>query len=359
MNTRNFHEFDIVDSDQWQNYLNRLNPGDKDIYFAPGYYQLYDELGDGSAKCFVFEEGENIALYPFLKNRINDLGYDLEDSYFDIQGTYGYNGTLYSSLEPTFVANFNDAFSQYCKENNIVAEFTRFHPLLKNKEFSVNRMTVINDRETVYIDLSASLEEIWENEYSSKNRNMIRKAIKIGYAIEVVEHPSLSELTCFIKVYSKNMQMANADAYFYFNEAYFLNTFKYLGEYSYLFNVKDVEGNVVCSAIFFKYDNYFHYHLAGRLESADNSVNNFLISEAVKFAKDSGAKFIHLGGGRSNAIDDSLLKFKKSFSKSTLDFSIGKKIHNQAVYNLIESQWIEKNQLIKDQYKNFLLKYRI
>ena len=66
-------------------------------------------------------------------------------------------------------------------------------------------MQVIIDRETVALDLTLDYESIWLNEYSSKNRNMIRKAEKEGYIIEVIEAPSISQIDSFIDIYTYSM----------------------------------------------------------------------------------------------------------------------------------------------------------
>ena len=44
-------------------------------------------------------------------------------------------------------------------------------------------------------------------------------------------------------------------------------------------------------------------------------------------------KYLHFGGGRTNDENDSLLKFKKSFSNKETEFFIGEKIYNKILYN--------------------------
>ena len=68
--------------------------------------ELYENNGDGKAQCFVFEENDEIALYPFLINSVNELGYDLDNEYFDIQGAYGYNGAVSSSYDEDIIKKF-------------------------------------------------------------------------------------------------------------------------------------------------------------------------------------------------------------------------------------------------------------
>src|ERR1035437_11162312 len=155
----NYEIFSLTDSDKWNKYLKMLPRGMQDIYFTPEYYSLYENNNDGKAFCFVYNEGNNIALYPFLRNSILDLGYDLDKEYYDIQGVYGYNGVLSNNHSFEFRTGFYSAFNKFCEENNIIAEFTRFHPILKNQKFSEGFLTVIKDRNTVFLDLSKSYDE--------------------------------------------------------------------------------------------------------------------------------------------------------------------------------------------------------
>ena len=67
---------------------------------------------------------------------------------------------------------------------------------------------------------------------------------------------------------------------------------------------------------------------------------------------------LHFGGGRSNAIDDSLLKFKRNFSKQKGDFYIGKKIHNSEIYDIVLKQWQERHSKAASTYKRLLQGYR-
>ncbi len=67
----------LDDKDRWNEYLQALPLNQQDIYYTPEYYALYQNLGDGQAKCFYFEKDGNLAMYPFLVNSVNNLGFDL------------------------------------------------------------------------------------------------------------------------------------------------------------------------------------------------------------------------------------------------------------------------------------------
>jgi hypothetical protein len=100
-----------------------------------------------------------------------------------------------------------------------------------------------------------------------------------------------------------------------FNERYFINTFESLGPSAILFEVLNSQIKVECVAIIFIYGIYVQYHLSGQIQGSDNSVNNFILDEAVKNAFKNGAKYFHFGIGTTSHFDDPLLKFKTSFSK--------------------------------------------
>jgi len=354
----NFKIYTLNEKALWSKYLNKLPLDKQDVYFTPEYYSLYENNDDGEANCFIYEKDGNIAIYPFLKNSINKLGYSLNDEYYDIQGAYGYNGMLSSTENKAFLADFWKTFDQFCKDNNIVAEFTRFHPMLENQKLSMQHMQVLFDRETVVLDLTMDYETIWLNEYSSKNRNMIRKASKEGFISDIIESPTSYQINAFFDIYTYSMKKAEADNYYFFKRSYFFNLFSLLKNNIILLNVTDKNKNLVCSSIFFSYGDYFHYHLSGRSKEANNSVNNFLLDEAVRYAQKKGAKTFHFGGGRSSMPDDSLLKFKGSFAKNRLQFNIGKHIHNKQVYDEVVRQWETKFPEKKEKYNNLLLKYR-
>jgi hypothetical protein len=355
----NFYEILTTEySDKWTEYLERLPSDQQDIYFTPEYYRLYEELGDGRAKCFVYVKEKDLALYPFLLNNVNDLGFQLDKEYSDIQGAYGYNGIITSNRHREFINGFYETFDHYCKENNIIAEFTRFHPLLKNEAFSKNHLAVTANRETVAADLTKDYSLIWESEYSSVNRNMIRKAGKMDYQIRILENPTDEDLDSFIEVYHHTLKLINAPEYYFFNRQFLFNTFARLQGQAFLLHVTDGNNKILASSVFMHHGDYFHYHLSGRSDKADNSVNNFLLDQALRFAKGRGAKFFHLGGGRSQALNDSLLKFKSNFSKLRLSFSIGKKIHNELIYNEVIRQWETKYPEKMGAYKKMLLRYR-
>ncbi|MVX62345.1 peptidoglycan bridge formation glycyltransferase FemA/FemB family protein [Clostridium chromiireducens] len=333
-------------SDEWNNYLFNITENLQDIYYTSDYYKLYEQNGDGKAKLFVYKEGSNIAIYPFMLNEIDE--YDLDEKYYDIESAYGYGGPLTNNYDEIFLNSFENEFLKYCSENKIIAEFIRFHPLIKNEKIFNKNIKIIHNRSTVYLDLTKGVDRIWSEDIKSKNRNMIRKAEKSGLEVEVC-----NDYETFRNIYSKTMNKVEANDYYYFDEKYYeqMNT----SDNYVLLNIKKTDV-IIASAIFMKYGEYFHYHLAGSLkEYLKFAPNNLLLWEAIKVGCKSGAKWFHFGGGLSDSLEDNLFKFKSSFSKCTADFYIGKRVHNREIYEHLIIEWEKKN----NRKAEILLQYKV
>lgn len=341
----------LSDSLRWKAFLERI-PADKhDVYFMPEYYSLYENYGDGEAQCFVFEKDGNLAVYPFLKNPITTLGYKLDKEYYDVQGAYGYNGLTASTNDETFISAFWGAFDAWCQENDVVAEFMRFHPLLNNHQLASPQMKTFYSRHTVALDLSD--DDIWMHQISSKNRNMIRKAEKEGVTIAESD-----DYETFRKLYDGTMTDLHAEDFYFFPPSYY-------EEYKQTFKDKSMlclallNGKVIAGSMFMFSDDYAHYHLSARdREYSRYAANNLILWYGIQKAKERGCKWFHFGGGTTGDDDDSLLKFKKDFSKILCEFWIGKRVHNQKVYDQIVEQWKTKYPESYEHNRVKLLGYR-
>lgn len=346
-------------SAEWKNYLELLPIEQQDIYYTPEYYSLYENYGDGKALCFVYEKDGKLALYPFLINSVNELGYELDKEYYDIQGAYGYNGVVSNSYDTSFIEAFYKAFGSYCIDKNIIAEFTRFHPLINNYGFSQHNMKVVFDRKTVMLNLGkhSSINEIWVNEYNKRARNNCKRAIKQGVSFSTAKKPEDYEK--FYEIYLQTLDFVGASKYYYFNKRFIKDVCCNIKPHTTLI-LAWLNNILVGGIIFFCYGKYANNYLSASSVNYRNlNTKEYLQDIAIKMAFDNNCSFMHLGGGNSNKPDDSLFAFKSKFSKETGEFYIGKKVHNPGVYDKIVDQWINKNPDKEMKHKNFLLKYRV
>ena len=341
----------LENKEEWTDYLQLIPSEKRDVYFAPEYYSLYQNYGGGEACSFVLEKDGDIVMYPFLLNPITPLGYKLNKEYYDIQGAYGYNGIIASNNNPGLINDFWESFDVWCQENDVVAEFSRFHPLLKNQVLASPKMKTFYSRHTVALDLTD--DDIWMHQISSKNRNMIRKAEKEG--VTVVES---DDYETFRKLYNGTMTDLHAEDFYFFPPEYY-SEYKHNFKDESLLCLATYDGKVIAGSMFMFSDNYAHYHLSARDRQYSHcGANNLILWYGIQKAKERGCKWFHFGGGTTGDDDDSLLKFKKEFSKTLSEFWIGKRVHNNVVYDQIVEQWEKKHPDSFDNNSVKLLGYR-
>ncbi len=344
----------LQDREEWHYFLSLLPSNMQDVFYTPEYYESYEKNLYGKAKCFVFQQGKNLALYPFLFNRINNFGYHLTENYFDIKGAYGYNGIVYSSDDERFRSSFHNCFYNFCKLNNIVAEFTRFNPLLGNHNFSKDYLEILHNRQTIYIDLTEDYKVIYEN-YKRCTKQNIRHAQNSGLEIQYYTK-DFPYQTDFLRIYRDTMNRVDADPYLFFNDSFFNNIFRNLPLIQF---VVFKDKTPIASALCLYSNNFLHLHFeCSYSEFLHLRPNDMLFDAVIKFGIEKGFSKLHLGGGRSQNCDDSLLKFKSHFSKDRFDFYIGKRIYNYDIYANVICQWEQKFPRVSDKYRNRILSYR-
>lgn len=333
-----------TDDNMWDNIISQLSIEKQDIYFSAFYHHLYEDK-DALAELFYFKENEKIAVYPYIKHSIVNTHF--QNVIYDIESVYGYSGPVANTDDIEFLSRFDEIFCSFCKDNNIVAEFIRYNPLIKNENV-FSSCVPIHNRLTIEIDLSPEIDDIWMNQISTRNRNVIRRCYKNGLLVELSD-----DYDSFRSIYYETMNKVNAESFYYFNDSYF-NSISESDDYK-LFVVKK-DDVIIAAAIFMGYGYNFHYHLAGsRKEYLNLFPNNILIWEAIKFAKNKGFKRLHLGGGLTDSEEDNLFRFKAKFSNNRLDFFIGKRVHDNDKYDFLINEWETNN---KTKAKMFL-QYRL
>lgn len=286
--------------------------------------------GDGDIYLIYFENQSECFCYVVMQSDIADYGKfagSLEKGkYKDWETPYGYGGPLTNggiSLESQKL--FLDEITNYCVNNNIVSQFVRFHPLLKNHEVLPEVIETRYLRDTIYMDTTVA-ELIMQN-MDSKNRNMVRKAQKNG--VTIVKR-DIDDFDDFLRMYDETMKKNGADEYYTFQREYFESLVTMKDNAFILYAMYN--GIPISSSIMYYNDKYMHYHLSGsRVEYRQFSPSNLLLYEAALWANKNGIKQFHLGGGM--APDDSLFGFKKQFNKNgRVPFVVGRTVFNQRAY---------------------------
>jgi lipid II:glycine glycyltransferase (peptidoglycan interpeptide bridge formation enzyme) len=353
-------EFSILshnESEVWSGLLQKIPDTRKSPHFTPEFYKLFELRGEGQAICFAGVEGEKVILYPCLLNSINSLGYDLDKQYFDIQGAYGYNGPITNYQGEEFLNEFSNQLLDYYKQINLIAEFIRFCPILKNHLY-LNYLDPIYEFNNVLIDLSMGYERIWLESFNKGVRKSIRKAIKNNLHFEIYRGREINDqsLDIFSDIYLHTMDKNNADNYYLFPNEFYKELVTSLPDNLLLCFAKFGNESVSTEILLFN-SNIAYGFLGGTLTEYYNfSPNSFLRNEIIKYLINRGIRKYSIGGGTR---DDSVYIYKRSFSQnSDSKFFIAKKIHNNKIYDEVINQWKLKHPEKITKFKNFLLKYR-
>lgn len=302
-----------------------------DVYWLSGYVKAFKIHGDGEPLLFYYEsactKGINVVMKRDVAYDSHFLGKIPENTFYDFATPYGYGGWIIEGdkLDGLFKEYFN-----WCNNNNIVSEFVRFHPVMNNQNFLRGIYDVVDLGNTVALDLS-SPEEIWSN-ITSKNRNMIRKAQKSDINIFSGRSPELYKR--FREIYDDTMRHDNADEYYFFNSDFYDSICYDLPENAQLFYAMRND-EMIAASIMIAANGKMNYHLSGsKFEYRNLAPSNLLLYKAALWGCENGCQTLHLGGGVGSS-EDNLFKFKKSFYRKDdlLQFSIGKKIFNQDLYN--------------------------
>lgn len=323
-----------ADEGQWRAMMQRAHAAD--VYYLPEYHRLYGYMG---ADCLAYaaSDGTDHLFYPFLLRPVGRIGLlDAPEGWHDIETVYGYSGPVATTTAPTFLAAAWQGFDHWCAERDVVCEFQRFNPILASERFAASETAVSLNRETVEIRLDGGEDGLWQG-YDSTQRNRVRKAIKRGLTCE--QTPLDEGLPAFRDLYEDTMRRAGATGFYFFPERYYDDLQRTMADHTRLFVVRS-EGKPIAAGIFFTYGRVLHYHLGASHEDAlALAPNNLLFHQVALWGQQHGFERLHLGGGRSSAADDALLRFKKRFSPHLLPFCVGQRIHDPERYALLCELW--------------------
>lgn len=320
--------YTIEQAEQWDAVVKSF--ADYDTYWLCGYVKAFQLHGDGEPLLISIESpsarGINVVMKRDVAKDERFADKIPEGVYFDFATPYGYGGWIIEGN------NSEELFSEYTKwltDNKIISEFVRFHPMLQNQVGCEDFYEVIQLGEVVHMDLS-SPELIWEN-IISKNRNVIRKAIKNDVKIYNGRFPEIFET--FRTIYNGTMDKDNAEEYYYFGKKFYESVLEDLPENAQVF-FAEKDGVVIAASIVLSANHKMNYHLSGGLREYSNlAPTNLLLYKAALWGHANGYRTLYLGGGVGSG-EDSLFKFKRAFYKGNLHhFFIGKKIIDERSYN--------------------------
>lgn len=323
------NQVEYQDKIKWRSIIEEFEQ--KDIYYCPEYIEAFRRNGDGTPILIYGKHKKTKFCNVVMKRNITPTDDYEVTEWGDFTTPYGYGGILIQNPEEEAVKVLQEQYSEFCVNNNVVCEFVRFHPVTQNYQWGSRFYDIELVGPTISINLSSN-DKIWEN-LESKNRNMIRKALKNDVKIYWGRSPELFSL--FHQMYDETMRRDEAKEYYYFNNSFYESILNDLRNNAAIFYAC-FEEKIIAMAIILMGNRQLHYHLSASIREYSNlAPTNLLLYEASVWGAQNGFKTFHLGGGLGGK-EDSLYHFKKGFNrKSDTKFYVGKQIYDREKYNYL------------------------
>ena len=277
---------------------------------------------------WCYEDSDQCLMHNF------QLGDNPELGIKDIQSAYGYGGPISNSDDPEFVRMAEHSLAEWAQDNSVVAEFLRFHPLVPHPKWYQG--DVIDNRETVYIDLAGDLFE----QYQTRRRTDVRRFLESDLRVERILPQVMQDV--FPGLYKGNMDRVGAAGDYYFPKSYFDALFHFRGCENWLAYTGDqpIAGAVILAS---DQAGVAEYHLSAKMQGSEsNRAMIGLLHVAANYYKSMSYRYFYLGGGRGVDAGDSLLFFKKGFSSLTGRYKIGSRVYEPERYAQLKTTFPNK-----------------
>jgi len=299
-----------------------------DFYHLPAYVDLCARHEGGEPAAFWAQDGEAAMLIPMV---LRPLPGELapEPGWRDAVAPYGYPCPLVRGGTAETVAAMLQAFREVGAAAGIVSAFLRFHPMLPLPEAPFREAgTLVEHGATVYLDLSLPREEL-DRQTRVNHLADVRRLEREGFRVLVDRWDRLDD---FVRIYEQTMRYRSADAFYFFDRAYYEDLRRSLGDHLHLSIVQAPDGAAAAAGLFSRIDGLVQFHLSGTSEDYRRTgPAKMMLVHMRDWAKVGGARILHLGGG-VGCREDSLAFFKQGFSKLRGRFHTFRMVLDPALY---------------------------
>lgn len=313
----------ITTKKQWDLVIEEVDS--YDFYSTYDYHELSIN-SDEKPILIKYTHDDIIVGLPLILRKIPNT------SYFDATSVYGYAGPISKNMCKDFDNQlFKNELNDFFINNRIVSVFSRLNPYLEFQNTILNGIGEIKIKgEIVMIDLNLGLEE-QRQQYQKRIKSHINKARNL---CTIKKAESKEDIAAFIDLYYENMKRVDAKkSYFFSNDYFYKFTHNDHCENEILLASLRDTNEIISGAMFIKSKDIIQYHLSGtKTEFIDIGAIKMLIDEMRIEGTNENFKYLNLGGGLHSK-DDSLLRFKKSFSKSLKHFSVWEYVVDNKTYN--------------------------
>lgn len=326
---------------EWTAILQRCAPFD--FYHTPQYHALAEDAGEGTARLFVYREGDCVIALPLLLRPLDGLAgvSPVGESCWDATSVYGYAGPICVPSEPpeSVIRGFQSALQEQLRALQIVTVFSRLHPIIPQHSLLRGLGECHAYNRTVSIDLTLPV-ETQRAAFRKNHKEGINKLRRARVTCVHAEGDLL--LDEFLDIYDETMRRVGAQESYFFPRAYFERLASDLpGQVNRFICLH--QGRAICGGVFVECCGMLQYHLGGTLDDSLKLAPMKLLVEDVRlWANRRGLQIFHIGGGTTSRMDDPLLHFKLGFSSRVHEFAVWRWVLSPAIYQELcaaKSQW--------------------
>ncbi|HNQ27399.1 MAG TPA: GNAT family N-acetyltransferase [Aquaticitalea sp.] len=332
----------ITAKNEWNLVLDEI--GVYDYYSTYDYHMISNTNGE-TPIMVKYTQGDIVIGLPLLLRTIDNTPYR------DATSVYGYAGPISKNISDDFDNTmFRETLFDFFEEQKIVSVFSRLNAFLPHQDTVLRSIGEIKEKgDVVMIDLSQSL-EAQRQEYQKRLKSQINRARRLCNVRKAI---SGDDVAAFINLYYENMERVDAKKYYFFSDDYFYKFTHNDHSEVEIFLASLIEtGEVISGAMFLKTNDIMQYHLSGtKTDHMDTGALKLLIDEARIEGTNENYKVLNLGGGLGSR-EDSLLRFKMSFSKKTKKFSVWQCIANKEVYDELSASSKSEDAEFFPKYRN-------
>jgi hypothetical protein len=317
------------DLENWKSYFQQLPEDLKGIYHSPEYMIFLESVGFGKAVCQIFSQDDHFVYFPAL---LRELPFGA-DGYDSISSWY-YGGPLTNLPDgQPLTKRWCDALIDGRKQLNIICEFIRFDPNLKNHMLMKAPYIVEPNRATVFVDLRCSWDDIVSG-FSSQNRRNVKQAQKKRVNVQIdITHSAWQR---FAEIYQMEMIRKNAPRHLRFKNQFFLELSKAKGITLFIVNF---ENEIIGGFIAAHAANVAHHYLSAvQYDHWEKRPNNLLFTEVIRHFHSKGYRKFDFQGGRKG-----VYRFKTNFSKSRGHFYAASCIYHPKRFDTLNRQSGKRN----------------
>lgn len=317
------------------------------LYKEKVWADLQRQKEEGELTEYLFESDCGKVRYRFFKRLAGVVD---EIQYYDIASFRGAEGPYIEEINDgnakKLLVEFRSSFSNYCKDNRIIAEFAKLDPW---DEYAATTRDVMGAEYYGNYYCNDLTRDFYSSDYNRRSKRSIRKARDMGVTVKV--DYTGKTISDFVRLYQNTEEKYHTNNYYNFSEEDIAQYFKLLNGRCFLINAV-VHEEIITSVLVAYGKEVMHYlYLGNNPDFLAYQGNSLLTYEASLIGQKLGLKVFDMGGGVPGG---SIEGFKRNFisDDGVWEYFAVKKIWNEDIYQkLLDMRTEIKNERMFPLYR--------